>query len=63
MYSRFQEGIKIQLQRKVYRRICEGDITFLGVRPPFYIIFCCFFRLLPAPSQVTYLLNGPYKDT
>ena len=54
------EGIKIELQKKVHRRICVRDITFLTARPPFYVTFC---RLLPPPSQVTYLLNGPYKDT
>ena len=54
MSSLFQEGIKIQLQRKVDRRICERDITFLTVQPPFYVIFCCFFlsNSFPFPSDV-----------
>ena len=28
----------------------------------FYVIFYCFFCLLPPPSRVTYLLKGPYID-
>ena len=59
---RHQEG-KIELQKNVQRRICVRDITFLTARPPFYVVFCCFLCLLSPPSQVTYLLNGPYKDT
>ena len=58
---RNEEGIKIELQKKVHRRICVRDITFLTARLPFYIISCCLIRLLP--SQETYLLNGPNKDT
>ena len=41
----------------VHRRICLRDITFLTTRLPFFVIFCCFFCLLPPPSQVTYFLN------
>ena len=33
-------------------------ITFLTTRLPFYVIFCCFLRLLPSLSQMMYLLNG-----
>ena len=40
-----QEG-KIELRKKVHRRICVRDITFLTARPPFYVIFCCFLCLL-----------------
>ena len=47
---------KDELQKKVHRRTCVKDITFLTARLPFYVIFCCFLRLLP--SQVTSLLNG-----
>ena len=36
---------------------------FLNASHSFYVIFCYFLRLLPPPSQVTYKLNGPYKDT
>ena len=43
----------------MHQRICGRNITFLTARPP----FCCFLRLLPLSSQVTYLLNGLYKDT
>ena len=37
-----QEG-KIELQKKVDRRICLRDNTFLATRPPSYVIFCRFF--------------------
>ena len=47
----------------VHRRICVRDINFLTAPPPFYIVFCWFFSLLPPPSQVIYFSNGPYKDT
>ena len=60
---RNQEGLKIELQKKIPRRICVRDITFLTARPPLYVILCCFIRLLPPPCQVTYLMNDPYKDT
>ena len=56
---RNQEGIKIELQKKVHRRICVSDITFLNAHPLFYVTFYCFLRLLPPHFQVTYLLNGP----
>ena len=59
---RNQEWIKIELRKKVHRRICVTYITFLTAHPLFYVTFCCFLRLLPPPYQVTYLLNGPYKD-
>ena len=42
-----QEG-KIELQKKVDRRICLWDSIFLVARPPSYVIFCRFFLLLPA---------------
>ena len=60
-FSRNQEEIKIELQKKVHRRICVRDITFSTAHPPFYVMFYCFF--IYSPSQVTYLLNGPNKDT
>ena len=48
-------------RKKVHRRLCVRDITFLTARSPF-----CHFLLLslstPFPSQVTHLLNRPYKD-
>ena len=37
---------KIELQKKVHKRICMWKITFLVVRPPSYVIFCRFFRVL-----------------
>ena len=62
-YLRNQEGIKIELQKKVHKKNCMRDITFLAARPPSYVTFYCFFRLLPPPFQVTCFLNGPYKDS
>ena len=53
---------RIELQKKVHRKICVWDTTFVTPRPPFYIIFCCFLCLIPPPSKVIYLLNGPSKD-
>ena len=38
---RNQEG-KIELQKKVHKRICVRDITFLTVRRSFYVIFTAF---------------------
>ena len=46
-------------EKRLYGRICVRDITFLTIRPPFYVIFSYF---IPS-SQVTYLLNGPHKAT
>ena len=46
-----KEGIKIELQKKVHRRICVRNITFLIARPPFYDIFCYFFCLLRFPVK------------
>ena len=59
---RNQEEIKTELQKKVHRRLHVRDITFLTARPPFNATFCCFLRQLPPPPQLTYLLNGSYKD-
>ena len=41
---RIQEK-KIELQKKVHRRICVRDITFLATRPSSYVIICSIFRL------------------
>ena len=41
---RIQEK-KIELQKKVHRRICVSDITFLATRPSSYVIICRIFRL------------------
>ena len=57
---RNEEGIKIQLQKKVQRKICVRGITFLTARAPFYVIFLALF--VSYLFQVTYLLNGPNKD-
>ena len=60
---RNQEGVKIELQKKVHRRIRLRDISFLTARATLYVIFCSFICLVAPPSQVTYLLNDPYKGT
>ena len=54
---------KDELQKKVHRGICVRDITFFTARPPFSVTFYDFLCLLPPLFQVTYLLNGPYKDS
>ena len=43
-FMRNQEG-KIELQKKVHRRICVKDITFLTARSSFYVflLFVAFF--------------------
>ena len=56
---RNQEGIKVELQKKVHRRICMRDITFLTAGAPFYASVCCLIRLLSFPSDV----HGPNKYT
>ena len=53
--------LRLNYKKKVQRRICVSDITFMTARAPFYVIFITFFVYFP--SQVTYLLNGPNKDT
>ena len=40
------QEVKIELQKKVHRRICVRDITFLAACPSSSVIFCRFFRLL-----------------
>ena len=59
---RKQERINIELQKKDQRRICVCEITFLITHVPFCAIFSCFLCLLPPPSQVMCLLNGPIYD-
>ena len=61
-FMRNQEG-RIELRKKIHRQSCVRQITFLAAYPRFYVIFWRFLCLLPSPTQVTYLLNGPYKDT
>ena len=45
---RSQDG-KIELQKKVHKRICISDITYLAAHCSSYVIchFCRFFHLLP----------------
>ena len=53
---RNQEG-KIELQqKKVHRKICAKDITFLTARPPFYVIFCCFLLNTRNSEKAIYFL-------
>ena len=42
--------------------LCEGHHIF-ECTSSFLCYFFCFLLLLPAGVKVTYLLNGPYKDT
>ena len=56
---RNQKG-KIELQKKVHRRICVRDITFLTARSLY--LFLLLSWLLPPTFQVKCLRNGPYKD-
>ena len=37
---------KIELQKKVHRRVCVRNITFLAARFASQVIFCGFFRLI-----------------
>ena len=48
------------VSEKIYGKTGVRGINFLTAFTPFYVILCCFLCLLPSPSQVTYLLNGPY---
>ena len=56
---RKQERRKIELQEMYLENLSEGH-QFFDFMPSFT---CHFPRLLPPPSQVMYLMNGPYKDT
>ena len=51
---------KTELQKKVHRRICVRDITFLTPHPSHFLSLF-FFCLLPSPTQVTYLLNDNFE--
>ena len=51
-FMKNQEGIKIELQKKVRRRICVTNITFLTARPPFYVPSYS----LPYPKWRTYAM-------
>ena len=39
-------------EKSTQKNLC-GSITFLTAHHPFYVIFCCFLRLLPFPSWRT----------
>ena len=58
-----QEGIKIEWQKKVNRKLSVRDITFFEYTPSFLFHFFLLSSSTPSSSQMTYLLNGPYKDT
>ena len=51
---------KIELQKKVHRKIFVRDITFLAARPP-YAIFCRFFRLLPLFRLLRFYVEKKFK--
>ena len=60
-FMRNQER-KIGLQKKVHRRICAKDITFLTASPPlFYVISCCFLRFLSPVSKWRTCWMAPIK--
>ena len=59
-FMRNQET-KTELQKKVHRRICVRDITFLAPHPSHFLSLFFFFCLLPSPTQVTYLLNDNFE--
>ena len=54
---------KLSYREKYIEELVLGTSIYLTARPPFYVIFGCFLRLHPAPTQETYLLNASYKDT
>ena len=49
-------------EKSTEKNLCDGHHCF-DCTPFFLSVICCFLCLLPRPSQVTYLLNGLYKDT
>ena len=54
---------ELSYRKKYMEEFVRVTSHFLTAHPPFYVIFCCFLCLLPPFFKVTYLLNGPYKDT
>ena len=63
--SEFQEKPiwnKDEVQKKAHRIIFVRNLNFLIARSPFYYNICYFLCVLPPFSQVTNLLNDPYKD-
>ena len=48
---------KIELQKRVHRSTWVGENTFLAAWPSFYVIFCRFFRLLPAFRQLRFYMK------
>ena len=54
--SRKAKKERLNYRKNMYKNLRKGHY-FLTARPPFYVIFCCFLRLLPSPSKVPYLLN------
>ena len=42
--------------KKVHRKICAKDITFLTARPPFYVTFCCFLLNTRNSEKAIYFL-------
>ena len=56
---RNQEG-KIELQKKVHRRICARYITFLTARSPFYV-FLLLSSSTPSPFPNDVLAEWPLR--
>ena len=50
------------IEKSTWKNLCKGHHCF-DCTPFFLSVICCFLWLLLPPSQVAYLLNGPYKDT
>ena len=58
---RKQKGIKIELQKKIHRRICVRVITFLTTHPLSYVTFCWFLRLLSSLPKRRTCWMAPIK--
>ena len=57
---RNQEG-KIELQKKIYWRICVSDTTFLIARSPFYV-FLLLSSSTPSPFPSDVLNSMPLSE-
>ena len=53
---------KIELQKKVHRRVCVRNITFLAARSASQVIFCGFFRLIRFYAEKKLLLQKMVGD-
>ena len=48
---------KFELQKKVRRRVCVSEITFLAAHPPSYVIFLSLFLSTPFLSSTPVFLR------